>query len=95
MSAKLGSSNAPGESNSAFIGLVGAVAQALQGSDMVTSISYAEQHQELNVEVLLQSYDQIDTLKEYLEKSGLAMDTTNAEQEGTRVRSRIRVRYAG
>ena len=93
MAAKLGQQTTSGEASD-FMGLVAAMADALAASDQVTSLSYAEQRRELNVEVLLNNYDQIDTLKETLAKAGVAMDTANAEQEGGKVRSRLKVRYA-
>lgn len=93
MASKLGQTAVGGE-RSAFIGLMGEMAQVLSAADSVTSVSYAEQRRELNMEVMLSNYDQIDSLKERLAANGVIMDTTNAEQEGTKVRSRIRVRYA-
>ena len=94
MGAKLGQPTDNGNA-STFIGLMAAVAESLNEADKVSSVSYTAQRGELNLEVLLSNYDQIDDLKAKLERNGVTMDTTNAEQEGDLVRSRIRVRYAG
>jgi type II secretion system protein L len=93
MASKLGKKSTGG-TESAFVGLVSQFASVLGPNHLVSSISYAEQRRELNIEVLLKDYDEIDSLKEKLASSGVIMEPTNAEQEDNQVRSRMKLRYA-
>ena len=92
MASKLGKKSTGG-SESAFVGLVSQFANVLDPTHLVSSISYAEQRRELNVEVLLKDYDEIDSLKDKLASSWVIMEPTNAEQEDNQVRSRMKLRY--
>lgn len=96
MAAKLGRSGTGGEPvESAFIGLTSQFANVAKPDHSVLSLSYTEQRQELNVEVLLKNYDELDAFKTQLSAQGIEVETTNAEQETRGIRSRMRVRYAG
>ncbi|MEM7079815.1 MAG: type II secretion system protein GspL [Pseudomonadota bacterium] len=95
MNAKLGRST-QGEDGgaSAFVGLAAHFAQAITVDNQVTSLNYEDARGELTVEVMLDSYDDLEGIKSRLGNAGVAVDVTNAEEEGTKVRSRMRVRYA-
>ena len=96
MASKLGQSGAQGESaGSAFIGLTSQFANVAKAEHSVLSMSYTEQRQELNVEILLKNYEELDAYKTQLSAQGIEVETTNAEQEARGIRSRMRVRYAG
>ena len=92
MSAKLGQ-RLPEGAESEFVGLLAQLADVLAANQKVTSISFAAQRGELNAELLLGGYNDLDALKDKLAKAGVVLETTNAEQEGSQVRSRVRVRY--
>jgi general secretion pathway protein L len=92
MSAKLGQKANTGEA-SAFVGLAAHFANVIDDSSRVDSMSYTEQRRELTVEVMLNSYDDLETIKGKLSRAGVAVDVASAEQEAGRVRSRLRVRY--
>ncbi len=92
MSAKLGQKANSGET-SAFVGLAAHFANVIDDSSRVNSMSYTEQRRELTVEVMLNSYDDLETIKGKLASAGVAVDVASAEQEAGRVRSRLRVRY--
>lgn len=92
MAAKLGQkANAGG--GSAFVGLAAHFANVIDDKSRVDSMSYTEQRRELTVEVMLASYDDLETIKSKLASSGVAVDVASAEQQQGRVRSRLRVRY--
>ncbi len=93
MAAKVGE-KISGEAGSAFVDLVANFANVLDNSGKVMSISYTEHRRELSVEVKLANYDQLDVIKSKLAGVGIAIDVTSAEEEGTQIRSRLRVRYA-
>ena len=92
MSAKLGQ-RLPEGAESEFVGLLAQLADVLAANQKVTSISFAAQRGELNAELLLGGYNDLDALKDKLAQAGVVLETTNAEQEGSQVRSRVRVRY--
>ena len=81
-----------GGSGSAFVGLTANLANSLATDSTVASLSYNEQRRELTVEVMLSNYDELEVIKSKLEGTGIAIDVASAEEEGGRVRSRLRVR---
>lgn len=95
MAAKLGKDVAGASNSAEFVGLVAGLASALDAKHQVLSLSYSDQRQELNVEVMLGSYQDIDGLKDVLARSGVQMEPTNAEQVPTGVRSRMRLSFQG
>ncbi|NKB97845.1 MAG: hypothetical protein GKR90_05020 [Pseudomonadales bacterium] len=96
MASKLGQASPGAEgSESAFIGLTAQFANVAKAEHSVLSMSYTEQRRELNVEILLKNYDELDAYKTQLAAQGIEVETTNAEQETRGVRTRMRVRYAG
>ena len=93
MASKLGRTVSDENGQSPFIGLSAELANALKPDQRMTSLSYASQREELNVELLLRDYAEIDTLKSTLAARGVTLEATNSEQEERGVRSRMRVRY--
>ena len=92
MAAKLGQKDDQAEA-SAFIGLTAHFANVISADNQVESLSYTDQREELTVEVMLNSYDDLDTIKQKLSGAGVAVEVASAEEEGSKVRSRMRVRY--
>ncbi len=92
MAAKLGQKSNASEA-SAFVGLTAHFANVVEAEHRVDSLSYADQRQEVTVEVMLASYDDLETIKGKLAGAGVTVDVTSAEEEQGRVRSRMRVRY--
>ena len=96
MESKLGQKSSGETSPSgAFIDLTAHFSNVSKPNHEVLSISYTEQRQELNIEVLLRNYDELDSYKSELASRGIEVETTSAEQEARGIRSRMRVRYAG
>jgi general secretion pathway protein L len=91
--AKIGVKTDAGEGG-AFVDLTAQFANVVGATNEVVSMSYAEQRKEVTIEVMLNSYDDIETIKTKLASAGVAVDVANAEEEGAKVRSRLRVRYA-
>ncbi len=93
MRAKLGQ-KAGGPQASDFVGLAAHFSNVIDANSKVSSLNYADQRRELTVEVMLSSYDDLETIKSKLAGQGVAVEVTSAEQEGQQVRSRMRVRFA-
>jgi len=95
MRAKLGQSGGAGDTDgSVFVGLTAHFANVIDDAGIVDSLSYTEQRQELTVEVMLDSYADLDVIKEKLASAGVEVEVVSAEQEESGARSRLRVRYA-
>ncbi|XOV81755.1 MAG: type II secretion system protein GspL [bacterium] len=92
MRAKLGQSSSAEDAN-AFIGLTAQFANVMSSNGRVDSLSYTQQREELTVEVLLDSFDDLEALKRKLGQAGIAMDVVSSEQEEAGARSRLRMRY--
>ncbi len=76
-----------------FVDLTAHFANAVKPTNQVVSINYADQREEVTVEVMLDSYDDLEVIKSKLAAADVAVDVANAEEEGDKVRSRLRVRY--
>lgn len=92
MRAKLGQKAADGD-GSAFVGLAAQFANVIDANSRVDSLSYTEQRRELTVEVMLNSYADLDVIKEKLASAGVDVEVVSAEAEESGARSRLRVRY--
>ncbi len=92
MAAKLGQQGNASEA-SAFVGLTAHFANVVAAEHRVDSLSYVDQRREVTVEVILASYDDLETIKGKLSAAGVSVDVTSAEEEQGGVRSRMRVRY--
>ena len=95
MESKLGQKSSSDGASSAFIDLTAHFSNVSKPNHEVLSISYTEQRRELNIEVMLRNYDELDAYKSELASRGIEVETTSAEQEARGIRSRMRVRYAG
>lgn len=95
MESKLGQKSSGDGASSAFIDLTAHFSNVSKPNHEVLSISYTEQRRELNIEVMLRNYDELDAYKSELASRGIEVETTSAEQEARGIRSRMRVRYAG
>ncbi len=95
MRAKLGMRGGAAEAGSDFVGLTAHLSNTISTGHLLESLSYTDQRRELTAEVILGSYDDLEVIKGELARVGVTVDVANAEQEGQRVRSRLRVRYEG
>ena len=92
MRAKLGQSGAADEDN-AFVGLTAQFANVVGNSGRVDSLSYTQQREELTVEVLLDGYEELESLKDKLAQAGIALEVVSSEAVESGARSRLRMRY--
>lgn len=93
ISAKLGTKAGGEASGSAFVGLTAHLANVLKMDNRVAHLGYADTRDELTAEVMMNDYDQLEVLKTDLAAAGVAIEVTNADQDGERVRARVRVKY--
>ncbi len=93
MRAKLGQ-NSNDDSGSAFVGLTAQFANIIDRNSQVDSLSYTDQKRELTIEVMLESYAELDVIKDKLARNGVAVEVVSAEQVDAGARSRLRVRYS-
>ena len=92
MNAKLGrSSQATADTEDEFTALLAHLANTVNVQNKVSSLSY--QRQELAVEIMLSSYNDLDPIKDKLAGVGVTVDVTSAEQEQGGVRSRMRLKF--
>lgn len=77
---KLGEAGS-GEGAAGFLELLGVVAAKLDESVTLQRVSFNGNKGELGMDVLLQSYDQLERVKDTLVQQGLVVDITGAEQE--------------
>ena len=82
-----------GERSSDFVGLTAQFSNAIKPTDLVQSLNFTDQRGEVTVEVMLDTYDDLETIKSKLGSSGVVVEVASAEQEEKKVRSRLRMRY--
>jgi type II secretory pathway component PulL len=75
------------------VGLTAQFANVMTSSGRVDSLSYTQQREELTVEVLLDSFDDLESLKDKLAQAGIALEVVSSESEDAGARSRLRLRY--
>ncbi len=63
----------------------------LRSNVTITSLNFTDARGELAADLLLGDYDELDQLKENLERRGVQVGITSAEQQDTGVRARIRL----
>ena len=90
MTAKLGGQKGAA-APSDFVSLLAHLANTIDAKNDLNSLNY--QRDELSVEVMLSSYDDLDPIKSKLGAVGVAVDVTSAEQDGQKIRSRLRLRF--
>ena len=79
----------------AFMTYLGQLAQGIDRSVSVWSLTYSGTRDELAADLQLSNYDALETLKQRLGKLGVAVDITSAEQQDSGVRARIRLQGGG
>ncbi len=94
MSQKLGQSS--GAASTGFTAYLGYLAQGMDRSVNIWSLTYSDSRDELAADLQLSSYDALEQLKQRLARLGVAVEITSAEQqEEGGVRARIRLQGAG
>ena len=88
---KLGVSSQDSPAGISFIDLFGKTVSALRPNDQLQSLNFNQDKNELSIEVLLNTYDQLDIVRGSLESKGVAVEVASAEQEVGSVRARFNV----
>ena len=88
---KLGVSSQDSPAGISFIDLFGKTVSALRPNDQLQSLNFNQDKNELSIEVLLNTYDQLDIVRGSLESKGIAVEVASAEQEVGSVRARFNV----
>ena len=68
------------------------LAQGLDRSASILSLTYTETRGELGADLLVRDYDELERMKQRLSQMGVAVEITSAEQQDSGVRARIRLR---
>jgi general secretion pathway protein L len=84
-----------GTSTGGFVRLTAEFANALDPGSEVTSLRYQSRNDEVTVEVMLPNYEELEVIQQKLAQEGVTVEVANAEDEGGKVRSRLRVKVAG
>tara|TARA_A100001015_G_scaffold134357_1_gene149064 strand:- start:686 stop:1978 length:1293 start_codon:yes stop_codon:yes gene_type:complete len=91
---KVGQRSATGEAvQGGFLDLSVATSAALTADNRITSMTYNQQRQELLIDLTLSQYEQLEMLKQKLSQTGIQLEVANAEEEGSRIRARIKTSY--
>jgi len=90
MQAKLGG-RASAAGDNGFTNYLADLGAVLDGNVVITSLNYADARGELAADLLLRDYEELDQLKESLERRGVEVAITSAEQLDSGVRARIRL----
>lgn len=93
MGQKLGQSS--GEGGTGFTAFLGHLAQGIDRTVAVWSLTYTESRDELAADLQLSSYDALEQLKQRLNRLGVTVEITSAEQQDSGVRARVRLTSAG
>lgn len=93
LQAKLG--ERPDDAGVDFVHLLAPLAEAMTPDARIQSLNYTEERGELAVDLTIGGFEALDRLKEQLGAQGLSVDITSAEQAGSGVRGRLRLRGAG
>jgi len=89
MQQKLGQRSSDGSAG--VITYIGALAQGIDRSVSILSLTYTQTRDELAVDLLLKNYDELERLKQRLAQIGVQVEITSAEQQDSGVRARIRL----
>jgi general secretion pathway protein L len=94
VASKLGKQAIPGQTNEAggFVQLTSHFANVLDLQSQVTSLRYQARNDEITVEVMLKDYEELEVIRSKLADQGVSVEVANAEEEGGKVRSRLRVK---
>ncbi|MGE0622612.1 MAG: type II secretion system protein GspL [Pseudomonadales bacterium] len=93
MRQKLG--QAGGGEGAGFTVYLGHLAQGIDRSVTIWSLTYADNRDELAADLQLASYDALEQLKQKLSRLGVAVEITSAEQQDNGVRARVRLQGGG
>ncbi|MEJ2089844.1 MAG: type II secretion system protein GspL [Gammaproteobacteria bacterium] len=93
MRQKLGQSAADG--GAGFVGYLGHLAQGIDRNVTVWSLTYSENRDELAADLQIANYDALEQLKQRLNRLGVNVEITSAEQQESGVRARIRLQGGG
>ena len=85
----LGDANASG-----FVDLLARMSDSLDRSTQVQSLRYSEQRMELNAEVLIAGFSELDAIKQRSITQGIVLETADAVQEDSQVRARLKGSYS-
>ena len=75
-----------------FSGYMSALASVLDPGVSVLSVNYTDARGELDAELVISGYEDLDRIKASLAERGVALETVTAEQQETGVGARIRLR---
>ncbi len=90
---KLGQS--AGEGGAAFTAYLGHLAQGMDRSVSIWSLTYSETRNELAADLQLSNYDALEQFKQRLNRLGVDVEITSAEQQDSGVRARVRLQNGG
>jgi general secretion pathway protein L len=93
MRQKLGQSSGGG--GAGFATYLGHLAQGIDRSVSVWSLTYTENRDELAADLQLSNYDALEQLKQRLNRLGVNVEITSAEQQDNGVRARVRLQDGG
>jgi general secretion pathway protein L len=91
--AKLGQSGGGG--GVGFTAYLGHLAQGMDRSVSIWSLTYSETRNELAADLQLSNYDALEQLKQRLNRLGVEVEITSAEQQDSGVRARVRLQNGG
>ncbi|HEY5647488.1 MAG TPA: type II secretion system protein GspL, partial [Pseudomonadales bacterium] len=78
-----------------FTAYLGHLAQGIDRSVTIWSLTYANSRDELAADLQLASYDALEQLKQRLTRLGITVEITSAEQQEAGVRARVRLQGSG
>jgi general secretion pathway protein L len=84
-----------GDDSAAFMTYLGHLAQGMDRSVSIWSLTYTETRNELAADLQVSSYDALELLKQKLSRLGVNVEITSAEQQDNGVRARIRLQGGG
>ncbi|MEM8768986.1 MAG: type II secretion system protein GspL [Pseudomonadota bacterium] len=78
-----------------FSAYLGYLAQGIDRSVSIWSLTYSENRNELAADLQLSSYDALEQFKQRIERLGVSLEITSAEQQDAGVRARVRLQGGG
>ena len=90
MRQKLGQRTSAGSHG--FTSYLASLAQGVDRSVSILSLTYTQTRDELAADLLLRNYDELERLKQRLAQLGVNVEITSAEQQDSGVRARVRLR---
>lgn len=92
MQQKLGQRSSAG--GNGFTSYLGSLAQGIDRSVSILSLTYTQTRDELAADLLLRNYDDLERFKQRLAQLGVNLEITSAEQQDSGVRARVRLQGA-